>query len=44
MVRYIGIVFNAGWGYLFWAEVPDALTVAGGVLLVGACIALPRKK
>ncbi len=44
VVRYIGIVFNAGWGYLFWAEVPDALTVAGGILIVGACIALSRKK
>lgn len=44
VVRYIGIVFNAGWGYLFWAEVPDALTVAGGALIVGACIALSRKK
>lgn len=42
VTRYIGIVFNAGWGWLFWSEVPDALTIAGGVLIVVACIALSR--
>ena len=44
VTRYIGIVFNAGWGWLFWSEVPDALTIAGGVLIVVACIALSRTK
>ena len=44
VTRYIGIVFNAGWGCLFWSEVPDALTIAGGVLIVVACIALSRTK
>ena len=28
VTRYIGIVFNAGWGWLFWSEVPDALTMS----------------
>lgn len=44
VTRYIGIVFNAGWGWLFWSEVPDGLTIAGGVLIVVACIALSRLK
>jgi drug/metabolite transporter (DMT)-like permease len=44
VTRYIGIVFNAMWGFLFWAEVPDLLTVFGGVLIVASCIALSRSK
>ncbi|WP_088830734.1 DMT family transporter [Paenibacillus tyrfis] len=44
VTRYIGIVFNAMWGFLFWMEVPDLLTAAGGVLIVTACIALSRQK
>lgn len=42
--RYIGIVFNAMWGFLFWTEVPDALTVLGGTFIIAGCIALSRKK
>ena len=42
VTRYIGIVFNAGWGWLFWRETPDGYTIAGGVLIVFACIALSR--
>ncbi|MFC4769094.1 DMT family transporter [Effusibacillus consociatus] len=44
VVRYIGIVFNAMWGFLFWTEIPDMLTVLGGILIISACIALSRKK
>ncbi|MGV8664115.1 EamA family transporter, partial [Pseudomonas aeruginosa] len=44
VTRYIVIVFNAGWGWLFWSEVPDALTIAGVGLIVVACIALSRTK
>ncbi|MFN7249976.1 MAG: DMT family transporter [Anaerobacillus sp.] len=44
VVRYIGIFFNAIWGFLFWLEVPDVLTVFGGVLIIGACIALSKKE
>ncbi|UHA73623.1 DMT family transporter [Paenibacillus sp. 481] len=44
VVRYIGILFNATWGFMFWSETPDGITVLGGVLIVAACIALSRKK
>jgi drug/metabolite transporter (DMT)-like permease len=44
IVRYIGIVYNAMWGLLFWAEMPDALTIAGGMLIVAGCIVLSRRK
>ncbi|XEC93088.1 DMT family transporter [Paenibacillus tarimensis] len=44
VVRYIGILFNAVWGFMFWSEVPDALTAAGGVCIVTACIFLSRNK
>ncbi len=44
IVRYIGIVYNAMWGFLFWSEIPDALTIAGGALIVAGCIALSRQK
>jgi drug/metabolite transporter (DMT)-like permease len=44
VTRYIGIVFNAMWGFLFWTEVPDTLTIVGGILIITACIALSRKK
>jgi len=44
ITRYIGIVFNALWGFLFWAEVPDFYTMFGGILIVAACIGLSRNK
>jgi drug/metabolite transporter (DMT)-like permease len=44
VTRYIGIVFNAMWGFLFWTEVPDWLTVLGGAIIIAACIALSRRK
>ncbi|RXI44713.1 EamA family transporter [Clostridium tetani] len=44
VTRYIGIVFNAMWGFLFWKEVPDMLTVLGGALIITSCIALSRQK
>jgi drug/metabolite transporter (DMT)-like permease len=44
ITRYIGIVFNAMWGFLFWMEVPDAQTVIGGMLIISACILLSRRK
>lgn len=43
VVRYIGIVYNAVWGFLFWAEVPDRLTILGGLCIIGACVALSRQ-
>ena len=44
VVRYIGIVFNAIWGFLFWSEVPDTMTILGGVLIITGCIILSQKK
>lgn len=44
VVRYIGIVFNAGLGFIFWAEVPDMYTILGGVFIIAACVALSRVK
>ncbi|WP_191560519.1 DMT family transporter [Metabacillus idriensis] len=44
ITRYIGIVFNVLWGFLFWTEVPDGFTVIGGSLIIAACILLSTKK
>lgn len=44
IVRYIGILYNAMWGFLFWAEIPDAFTIAGGVLIIVGCVLLSRQK
>ncbi|MFG6494693.1 DMT family transporter [Fictibacillus sp. UD] len=44
ITRYIGIVFNAFWGFLFWMEVPDTNTVMGGILIIASCIFLSRRK
>ncbi|PLT32020.1 DMT family transporter [Bacillus sp. V5-8f] len=44
ITRYIGIVFNAMWGFLFWTEVPDVYTVIGGLLIIASCFFLSRKK
>lgn len=44
VVRYIGIVFTASWGFLFFHEIPDIYTILGGCCIIAACIALSRKK
>jgi drug/metabolite transporter (DMT)-like permease len=42
---YLQIVFAALWGVLFFAEVPDAGTLLGTVVIVGSTLALaPRSK
>ena len=33
---YVGLALNALWGFLFFAEVPDAATIAGAVVIVAA--------
>jgi hypothetical protein len=33
---YMALAFNATWGFLFFAEVPDRWTVAGASIIVGA--------
>ncbi|QBY46456.1 DMT family transporter (plasmid) [Arsenophonus nasoniae] len=40
VVRYIGIVFNIGWGWLFWNEIPMQLSIFGSLLVVVSCIQL----
>lgn len=44
IARYIGIVFNALWGFLFWTEVPDLFTISGGFLIITACIYLSQTR
>jgi drug/metabolite transporter (DMT)-like permease len=41
-VGYLQIVFAAAWGALFFAELPDAWTLAGAALIVGSTIWLSR--
>ena len=33
---YFGLVFNATWGFLFYAERPDIFVIVGAMLVVGA--------
>jgi drug/metabolite transporter (DMT)-like permease len=44
ITRYIGIVFNAFWGFLFWMEIPDGQTIIGGILIIASCIFLSRRR
>lgn len=43
-VRYIGIVFNAFWGFAFWKELPNIYTIIGGTMIVFGCIAIGQIK
>ena len=31
---YISIVFSGLWGFLFWKEIPDVLTLTGGAIII----------
>jgi drug/metabolite transporter (DMT)-like permease len=42
--RYVGIVFNIGFGYAIWKEVPPSTSLLGGILIVVGCLVLPRLK
>ncbi|MGD6831065.1 DMT family transporter [Sutcliffiella halmapala] len=44
VVRYIGIFFNVMWGFLFWGETLSILSIMGGALIIGASIAISRKR
>ncbi|RJE87021.1 DMT family transporter [Paenibacillus sp. 1011MAR3C5] len=44
VVSYFGLMLNAMFGYLLWGETPDAVTVAGGLLIVAGCIGLSFSK
>ena len=41
-VGYLQIVFAAGWGILFFGEVPRLTTLAGAVVIVGSTLLLAR--
>lgn len=42
---YLQIVFAAMWGVLFFAEIPDAGTIVGSIVIVGSTLALtPRRR
>lgn len=46
-VNYIAIIFAGIWGYCFWQEVPDALSLVGFTLILAAiliCSPLFKKK
>jgi len=43
VVSYFGLVLNGLFGFIFWTEIPDMLTVIGGVIIVAGCIALSSR-
>lgn len=42
-LSYIQIVFAAVWGFLFFSEVPDGLSIVGAVLVVAGTLVAGRK-
>ena len=44
VVRYIGILFNATWGLILFGESLSVYSILGGILIIGASIALSRQK
>jgi drug/metabolite transporter (DMT)-like permease len=38
LISYSTILFSLGLGWIFWAEVPDALSLLGGVLIIGGAV------
>jgi drug/metabolite transporter (DMT)-like permease len=44
IVRYIGIAFNAAWGFIFWTEVPDSFSLIGMTMIIGGCILMTKMK
>ncbi|WP_440108824.1 DMT family transporter [Paenibacillus sp. QZ-Y1] len=40
VVSYFGLVLNGFFGFMFWREIPDMLTLIGGIIIVVGCIAL----
>ena len=43
-VMYLGVFFNALWGYVFFGEVMHNLSIIGGVLVIGSSIYLSHKR
>lgn len=44
VVRYIGIVINALWGFVLWGEVLTVYSIVGGILIIGGSIILSKLK
>ncbi|GKU78823.1 DMT family transporter [Paenibacillus sp. L3-i20] len=44
VVSYFGIVLNTLFGFLFWEEVPDMITIIGGLFIIAGCMALSNEK
>lgn len=42
VVRYIGIVFNAIWGFVIFSEVPDRYNIVGGIMIILGCIMIGK--
>jgi drug/metabolite transporter (DMT)-like permease len=42
MITYVGVVFAGVWDFVFFAHLPEWMTVAGAVLIVGALLGLRR--
>ena len=42
-LSYIQIVFAAIWGFLFFSEVPDWLSIVGAVLVVAGTLVAGRR-
>lgn len=43
VLEYSALIWSAGFGYIFFAEVPSWSTWAGAALIVAACLAVMRK-
>lgn len=43
-VSYLQILFAALWGFLFFSEIPDALSVVGGLLVVSGILLTARSR
>ncbi len=43
-VAYIAVFFNSLWGYVFYSEIMTAMTLTGGVLIIGGSMYLTKLK
>src|SRR5690606_13109886 len=43
-VSYVQILFAALWGFLFFAEIPDPVSILGGVLVVSGILLTARRR
>lgn len=43
-VSYFGVIFATFYGYIFWKEIPDTISIFGGILIIIAGVILVWKK